>query len=230
MYIGGTDLHGYHHLLREILDNSIDEVINGHASTIHVDLDEDYRGVAIEDDGRGIPIAKMAKYKKPAVEVILTTLHSGGKFDGDSYEVSGGLHGVGSSVVNALSEEMTVWISREGGEWTQSYARGKATTKLTKVGRTKEPALGSIFGRTPPSSTCLPASIRSGLKNYSTRKPTCIPTSRSSTSTLTPTKKLRTITRAAFESISPASSTRRTRSSFTRSCSISTKRSTRARS
>ena len=138
MYIGGTDTHGYHHLLREILDNSVDEVINGHASTIHVELDEDYRGCAIEDDGRGIPIAKMAKFKKPAVEVILTTLHAGGKFDGSSYEVSGGLHGVGSSVVNALSEEMTVWISRDGGEWTQSYARGKATTKLTKVGRSKE--------------------------------------------------------------------------------------------
>ena len=160
MYIGGTDIHGYHHLLREILDNSIDEVINGHATTIHVELDEDYRGVAIEDDGRGIPIAKMAKYKKPAVEVILTTLHSGGKFDGDSYEVSGGLHGVGSSVVNALSEEMTVWISREGGEWNQTFARGKATSKLTKVGKTREtgtrvhfrpdPAIFSMSSRFDP--------------------------------------------------------------------------------
>ncbi len=160
MYIGGTDLHGYHHLLREILDNSIDEVINGHATTIHVELDEDYRGVAIEDDGRGIPVAKMPKYKKPAVEVILTQLHSGAKFDGDSYEVSGGLHGVGSSVVNALSEEMTVWISRDGGEWTQSYARGKATTKLTKVGKSNEtgtrvhfrpdPAIFNISARFDP--------------------------------------------------------------------------------
>ena len=82
MYIGGTDAHGYHHLLREILDNSVDEVINGHAQTIHVVLDGDYRGAAITDDGRGIPVEKMKKFKKPAVEVILTTLHAGGKFEG----------------------------------------------------------------------------------------------------------------------------------------------------
>lgn len=134
MYIGGTDLHGYHHLMREILDNSIDEVINGHARRIDVVLDEDYRGCTIEDDGRGIPVARMRKYKKPAVEIILTTLHAGGKFNGDSYDVSGGLHGVGSSVVNALSEEMQVWITRDGSEHTQRYVRGKATTKLKKLG------------------------------------------------------------------------------------------------
>jgi len=134
MYIGGTDSHGYHHLLREILDNSIDEVINGHARSVSVVLDEDYRGVSIEDDGRGIPVTRMRKYKKPAVEIILTTLHAGGKFGGDSYDVSGGLHGVGSSVVNALSEEMTVWITRDGAEFTQSYERGKATTRLKKLG------------------------------------------------------------------------------------------------
>lgn len=138
MYIGGTDSHGYHHLLREILDNAVDEVINGHASTISVVLDEDYRGVSIEDNGRGIPVAKMKKFDKPAVEVILSTLHSGGKFGGDSYEVSGGLHGVGSSVVNALSEELTVWIKRDGYEWTQSYARGKPSTKLKKLSSTKQ--------------------------------------------------------------------------------------------
>lgn len=132
MYIGGTDNHGYHHLLREILDNSIDEVINGHAKTIQVGLDEDLKGVTIEDDGRGIPVAKMRKFKKPAVEVILTTLHAGGKFDGGSYDVSGGLHGVGSSVVNALSEEMNLLIKRDGHEWVQSYARGIAVTPLKK--------------------------------------------------------------------------------------------------
>lgn len=137
MYIGGTDVHGYHHLLREILDNSVDEVINGHASNITVILDEDYRGATIEDDGRGIPVGKMKKFKKPAVEVILTTLHAGGKFDDSSYEVSGGLHGVGSSVVNALSEEMTIWVKRDGHEWTQRYARGKATTKLKKLSSTR---------------------------------------------------------------------------------------------
>jgi DNA gyrase subunit B len=138
MYIGGTDAHGYHHLLREILDNSIDEVMNGHASHIEVNLDEDYKGVAIKDDGRGIPIDVMPKFKKPAVEVILTTLHSGGKFGSESYEVSGGLHGVGSSVVNALSEKMTVVISRDGFEWEQDYSRGNALTKLKKGSKTRE--------------------------------------------------------------------------------------------
>ena len=137
MYIGGTDVHGYHHLLREILDNSIDEVINQHAKSIEVELDEDYRGATIADDGRGIPVSKMKKYNKPAVEIILSTLHAGGKFGGDSYEVSGGLHGVGSSVVNALSEELTVWIRRDGREWTQTYARGKPTSRLKKLGATR---------------------------------------------------------------------------------------------
>ncbi|MEQ8274391.1 MAG: DNA topoisomerase IV subunit B [Deltaproteobacteria bacterium] len=137
MYIGGTDTHGYHHLLREILDNSIDEVINGHAKTISVVLDEDYRGVSIEDDGRGIPVGMMRKFKKPAVEIILTTLHAGAKFDDNSYDVSGGLHGVGSSVVNALSEEMTVWVQRDGYEYNQQYKRGKATTKLKKLSKTR---------------------------------------------------------------------------------------------
>ncbi len=137
MYIGGTDLHGYHHLLREILDNSVDEVINGHARTIEVVLDDDHRGVSIRDDGRGIPVAKMKKYGRPAVELILTTLHTGGKFEGSSYEVSGGLHGVGSSVVNALSEELTVWVERDGHEWTQAFGLGKPKTKLKKLRSTR---------------------------------------------------------------------------------------------
>ncbi|MBI4814887.1 MAG: type IIA DNA topoisomerase subunit B [Deltaproteobacteria bacterium] len=137
MYIGGTDTHGYHHLLREILDNSIDEVMNGHASNIDVILEDDYRGVTIADDGRGIPVGIMEKFKKPAVEVILTTLHSGGKFDAESYEVSGGLHGVGSSVVNALSEEMTVWIDRDGYEHNQTYSRGKPQRALERGSKTK---------------------------------------------------------------------------------------------
>lgn len=138
MYIGGTDAHGYHHLLREILDNSIDEVMNGHAQSIEVRLDADHKGVAIADDGRGIPVGMMSKYKKPAVEVILTTLHSGGKFSSESYEVSGGLHGVGSSVVNALSSKMTLDIKRDGHTWTQSYARGIPATALVKGPRSKE--------------------------------------------------------------------------------------------
>jgi DNA gyrase subunit B len=137
MYIGGTDLHGYHHLLREIVDNSIDEVMNGHARWIEVVLDADHRGVTVSDDGRGIPVDIIDKYKKPAVELILTTLHSGAKFDSDSYEVSGGLHGVGSSVVNALSELLEVRIERDGSAWEQSYSRGAAASKLKKVGPSK---------------------------------------------------------------------------------------------
>jgi DNA gyrase/topoisomerase IV subunit B len=155
MYIGGTDVHGYHHLLREILDNSIDEVINRHAQSIEVTLDDDYRGVTIADDGRGIPVAKMRKYGKPAVEIILSTLHAGGKFGGDSYDVSGGLHGVGSSVVNALSEELTVWVQRDGHEWTQSFALGKPTSRLKKLSSTRRTGTRihfrpdpSVFGMT----------------------------------------------------------------------------------
>ena len=150
MYIGGTDTHGYHHLLREILDNSIDEVINGHAHWIEVVLDDDHRGVTITDDGRGIPVDRMPKHKKPALEVILTTLHAGGKFDTGSYEVSGGLHGVGSSVVNALSEEMTVNIRRDGAEWHQTYSKGKPTSKLKKLGKTRKSGT-SIHFRPDPS-------------------------------------------------------------------------------
>jgi DNA gyrase subunit B len=138
MYIGGTDAHGYHHLLREILDNSIDEVINSYASAIVVRLDEDYRGVTVGDNGRGIPIGIHPKLKKPTLEVILCTLHSGGKFNDESYEVSAGLHGVGSSVVNALSEELEVWVRRDGYEWTQKFALGKPTAKLKKLEPTKK--------------------------------------------------------------------------------------------
>lgn len=139
MYIGGTDKHGYHHLLREVLDNSIDEVMNGHASWIEVQLDPDYQGVTITDDGRGIPVKKMKKQNKPAVEVILTTLHAGGKFGGsEGYEVSGGLHGVGSSVVNALSSELTVYIARDGYEWSQKYSRGNVKSTLKRGAATKK--------------------------------------------------------------------------------------------
>ncbi|GMU59855.1 MAG: DNA topoisomerase (ATP-hydrolyzing) [Myxococcaceae bacterium] len=134
MYIGGTDETGYHHLLWEIVDNSVDEVINGFASRVEVTLHKSGTRVTVADNGRGIPIDVMKKYKKPAVEVILTTLHSGGKFEKDNYTHSGGLHGVGSSVVNALSEELIVQIKRGGKLHEQSYARGKATSKLKAAG------------------------------------------------------------------------------------------------
>ncbi len=134
MYIGGTDSTGFHHLLWEIVDNSVDEVINGHATRIEVTLHKGAKGVTIDDDGRGIPIDMMPKYKKSALEVILTTLHSGGKFEHDNYDHSGGLHGVGSSVVNALSKKLVVQVKRDGKRHEQTYARGKATSKLKVVG------------------------------------------------------------------------------------------------
>jgi DNA gyrase/topoisomerase IV subunit B len=134
MYIGGTDATGYHHLLWEIIDNSVDEVMNGHASRITVTLHKGGKSVSVEDDGRGIPIDIMPKYKKPALEVILTTLHSGGKFEGQNYLHSGGLHGVGSSVVNALSSSLVAQVKRDGKRYEQKYARGITKSKLTAIG------------------------------------------------------------------------------------------------
>lgn len=133
MYIGGTDATGYHHLLWEIVDNSVDEVINGFATRIEVTLHRSGTRVTVGDNGRGIPIDVMKKYKKPALEVILTTLHAGGKFEKDNYTHSGGLHGVGSSVVNALSSELLVQVKRDGKLHEQRYARGLPTTKLKVV-------------------------------------------------------------------------------------------------
>jgi DNA gyrase subunit B len=133
MYIGTTSSRGLHHLVYEVVDNSIDEAMGGHCDRIIVRLLKG-GGVEVEDNGRGIPIKPIpkAKDRRPAVEVVLTTLNAGGKFGGDGYRISGGLHGVGVSVVNALSEKLVVQVMREGGSWTQTYARGKATTKLTK--------------------------------------------------------------------------------------------------
>jgi DNA gyrase subunit B/topoisomerase-4 subunit B len=131
MYIGGVDTRGYHHLLWEIVDNCVDEVINGHAKTIWVTLGKDGRSATVEDDGRGIPVDPMPKYKnKSALEIILCTLHAGGKFEGKNYVHSGGLHGVGSSVVNALSEELVATVRRDGKEHEQRFSRGLAASKL----------------------------------------------------------------------------------------------------
>ncbi|RKH41060.1 DNA gyrase/topoisomerase IV subunit B [Corallococcus sicarius] len=134
MYIGGTDSTGYHHLLWEILDNSVDEVINGYATTVEVTLHKGGKSITVVDNGRGIPVDMMPKHKKPAVEVILTTLHSGGKFEQGNYIHSGGLHGVGSSVVNALASKLQVEIKRDGKRHVQTYARGKATSPLKVEG------------------------------------------------------------------------------------------------
>ncbi len=137
MYIGGTDAAGYHHLLWEILDNSVDEVINGFATRIEVTLQKDGKTISVEDDGRGIPVDMMPKFKKSALEVILTTLHAGGKFEQGNYIHSGGLHGVGSSVVNALSKTLTAEIKRDGKRYTQSYARGRAQGPLKTLGNAR---------------------------------------------------------------------------------------------
>ncbi|QSQ18643.1 type IIA DNA topoisomerase subunit B [Pyxidicoccus parkwayensis] len=134
MYIGGTDSTGYHHLLWEIVDNSVDEVINGFATTIEVTLHKDGRSITVVDNGRGMPVDIMPKQKKPAVEVILTTLHSGGKFEQGNYIHSGGLHGVGSSVVNALSRKLVIEIKRDSKKHVQTYSRGKPTSALKADG------------------------------------------------------------------------------------------------
>jgi DNA gyrase subunit B len=123
MYIGSTGERGLHHLVQEIVDNSVDEALAGFADSIHVTLLPD-GGVRVVDNGRGIPVDKHKVEKRPAVEVVLTTLHAGGKFDGKSYAVSGGLHGVGAAVVNALSTRLDVEIRRDGYVWTQSYTDG----------------------------------------------------------------------------------------------------------
>ena len=137
MYIGGTDATGYHHLLWEILDNSVDEVINGYASRIEVTLHKDGKTATIVDDGRGVPVDVMPKYKKTALEVILTTLHSGGKFEQGNYIHSGGLHGVGASVVNALSSSLIARVKRDGKHHVQTYAKGLATSKLKTEGKAR---------------------------------------------------------------------------------------------
>jgi len=123
MYIGSTGERGLHHLVYEIVDNSVDEALAGYADTIVCTLLAD-GGVRVSDNGRGMPVDKHPVEKKPAVDVIMTTLHAGGKFDGKSYAVSGGLHGVGASVVNALSTRLEMQIKRDGFVWTRVYVNG----------------------------------------------------------------------------------------------------------
>src|ERR671917_571766 len=124
MYIGSTGVRGLHHLVYEVVDNAVDEAMAGYCDRIIVELLAD-GGCSVTDNGRGIPVDKVKGENKPAVEVVLTTLHARGKFGGKGYQVSGGLHGVGVSVVNALSERLEVEVARDGKLWKQAYERGK---------------------------------------------------------------------------------------------------------
>ncbi len=139
MYIGGVGSAGLHHLVWEILDNAIDEAMNGYASNVRVTLHGDGSSITIEDDGRGIPVDKHAATKKSAIEVIFTVLHAGGKFEHGSYKTAGGLHGVGASVVNALSKELIATVKRDGAQWEMRFKQGKPVGPLKKLG----PARGS---------------------------------------------------------------------------------------
>ena len=134
MYIGGVGSTGLHHLVWETLDNSIDEAMNGHASNIRVTLHKDGSAITIEDDGRGIPVDVHPKSKKSALEVIFTVLHAGGKFEAGNYKTAGGLHGVGASVVNALSRELVATVKRDGHQYQMTFRQGKPTGSLKKIG------------------------------------------------------------------------------------------------
>jgi DNA gyrase/topoisomerase IV subunit B len=137
MYIGGVNKDGLHHLVWELLDNAVDEVINEHATEITVELDADHKGITIADNGRGIPVDKHPTLKIPAVVAVFTKLGAGGKFDDQSYKHSGGLHGVGAAVANALSETLTVEVWRNGGRWRMEFARGVPQGKLVKLGNAR---------------------------------------------------------------------------------------------
>src|SRR6186997_2496501 len=127
MYIGGVGSAGLHHLVWEIFDNSVDEAMNGHADEIVVTLHKDGQSVTVTDNGRGIPVDMNTKLKKPAVEIVFTVLHAGGKFEQGNYKTSGGLHGVGASVTNALSSKLVVNVKRDGVEWQMEFKQGKPT-------------------------------------------------------------------------------------------------------
>src|SRR5688500_760438 len=134
MYIGGVGTSGLHHLVWEILDNSVDEAMNGFASNISVTLHADGASITITDDGRGMPVDKHPQTKKSALEVIFTVLHAGGKFEQGSYKTAGGLHGVGASVVNALSKNLIATVKRDGSAWEMRFRQGKPVAARKKVG------------------------------------------------------------------------------------------------
>ena len=137
MYIGGVGSAGLHHLVWEVLDNSVDEAMNGHASEIDVTLHKDGTSITVSDNGRGIPVDIHPKHKKPALEIILTTLHAGGKFEASNYKTAGGLHGVGASVVNALSKQLIATVRRDGLEWQMTFKAGKPQGTIKKLGKAR---------------------------------------------------------------------------------------------
>ena len=179
MYVGGTDERAVHHLFAEVLDNAMDEAVAGHARLIEVVFAAD-GSLSVKDDGRGIPVDPHPKDRtKSALEVIMTTLHSGGKFSGKAYETSGGLHGVGVSVVNALSERLEATVWKDGHEWKQTYARGRPLTKLEQVGPSKK--LGTAIRFTPDPAIFGEGvtSSRRGSTGWPGPRPICSAASRS---------------------------------------------------
>jgi DNA gyrase subunit B/topoisomerase-4 subunit B len=150
MYIGGVGASGLHHLVWEILDNAIDEAMNGHASNIRLTLHKDGSSITIDDDGRGIPVDAHPKTRKSALEVIFTMLHAGGKFEAGNYKTAGGLHGVGASVVNALSRELNATVRRDGAQWEMRFKQGKPQGALKKLGAARGTGT-SVFFRPDPT-------------------------------------------------------------------------------
>jgi DNA gyrase subunit B/topoisomerase-4 subunit B len=167
MYIGGVGASGLHHLVWEILDNSIDEAMNGYASNIWVTLHKDGSSITIEDDGRGIPVDVHPKTKKSALEVIFTVLHAGGKFESGNYKTAGGLHGVGASVVNALSRELVATVKRDGQQYEMRFKQGKPASGLKKLGAARGSGTCVFFHPDPavfPKIEFDPAIIRERLE------------------------------------------------------------------